>query len=56
MKIIIRIEGGIAELESAPSGVQVEFRDYDVEGADLEDLVKDEHGNLMFSKTEEGQD
>lgn len=50
--IIIRITGGIAELESAPSGTEVIFRDYDVDGADPEDLVDDGSGNLCFEKTE----
>ena len=32
MKITISISGGIAEAVSIPEGVEVEIRDYDIEG------------------------
>ena len=35
-KILIIINGGVAYLEIKPKGIEVEIRDYDVEGIDAE--------------------
>ena len=35
-KVLIIINGGVAQLEIKPFGVEVEIRDYDVEGIDAE--------------------
>jgi len=47
-KVLIIINGGVAQLEEKPLGVEVEIRDYDVEGIDAEGderCKKDEDGD-----------
>lgn len=44
-KIIIHLEGGLVQevrAENLSCGIEVEVRDYDTEGADPEELVKDD--------------
>jgi hypothetical protein len=43
--IIISVQGGVAEVESNPSGHEIIIRDYDNEGYDEDELEEDEDGN-----------
>jgi len=48
--LVIEIRGGIAELVKAPDGLKVIQRDYDTEGANTHDLVRDEQAEPCFHK------
>ena len=47
-QVIITIRGGVAELASKPSKIEVILRDYDVQGVEEERLQRDVDGNLYF--------
>ena len=47
-QVIITIRGGVAELASKPTNIEVIFRDYDVQGVEEERLQRDADGNLYL--------
>lgn len=42
------IEGGVLTLENVPDGVDVDIKDYDVEGVDESRIETDEDGRAYF--------
>ena len=42
------IEGGVLSLDTIPAGVSVDIRDYDVEGMEEDNLLRDEKGGTYF--------
>ena len=47
-QVIITIRGGVAEVASKPSNIEVVLRDYDVQGVGEERLQRDVEGNLYI--------
>lgn len=43
--VVVNLKGGLVDKVKMPPGVRVIVRDYDVEGADEDDIVEDEDGN-----------
>jgi hypothetical protein len=43
-KVTIAIVGGLVETIDKPDDIEVEIRDYDIDGADEDDLSVDENG------------
>ncbi len=43
-KIVLRLEGGLIEVISAPPGVEVEVHDYDCDNVDEERTTQDAEG------------
>jgi hypothetical protein len=55
--IIIAMEGGLIQwIEGIPEDVRIIVRDYDVKGADPNDLSRDEDGDECFVSEWEHQD
>ena len=49
-RIIVTLEGGAVQMvERVPEGVEVEVRDYDIEGVDETVLERDDSGDLYYS-------
>jgi hypothetical protein len=53
-KIIITVQGGVADVCILPEGVDVEIWDYDYEGMAESELDKDDDGNACIRKVYEG--
>ena len=47
-QVIITIRGGVAEVASKPSNIEVVLRDYDVQGVEEERLQRDVGGDLYI--------
>lgn len=47
-QVIITIRGGVAEVASKPSNIEVVLRDYDVQGVEEERLQRDVEGDLYI--------
>jgi len=53
-RIIISVEGGVITFIDIPvdCNVVVEIRDYDTDGADINDICKDDNGEYRVSEWE----
>jgi hypothetical protein len=52
LKVIVTVSGGCAEIVSAPAGVEVEVRDYDIDGDTEEEFLgTDSNGDRYMSQT-----
>jgi|LakMenEpi12Oct12_1017442.scaffolds.fasta_scaffold17959_1 hypothetical protein len=47
-KVVIKIIGGIAHVTECPDGVDVEIRDFDIEGVTGVEFSEDENGDGLF--------
>ena len=55
--IVVTVKRGLVQgIDGIPADVRILVRDYDVESANLEDLVKDEVGELCAEAIWEGDD
>ena len=43
-RVVISVSGGVAEVVSAPEGIDVIVKDYDIDGCDREHLKQDDYG------------
>lgn len=45
----ITVMGGVAEVGHIPDGIEVHLKDYDVDGAPEEELLRDEWGRYILT-------
>lgn len=54
IRVIIRVDGGIASVDKCPADVEVVIRDYDIEGASEDEISQDDNGDDCYEKIETG--
>jgi len=47
-KVVIKLIGGIAHVTECPDDIDIEVRDFDIEGVTDVELYEDEDGDGMF--------
>lgn len=53
-KVVITVFGGVVDVETLPKGIDVEVRDYDVDGCDENRIKKDKNGISVIIMEFEG--